>query len=300
MISEKIDIFLESGNELNISAVAKKRYTNQSTISRQIRDLEKEWGFALFKRSNRGLRLTPQGAIMLDCCRKLDHQMNDALQRAKNLGSEKREKLRLAFLTDINAEELFMPAVLQCAAEHENLDIALHYGSFGDLRKALKTGQADIVFTYDFELRNIHEQVVVDYLTERHPCLVIGKEHPLYRRRKLTIQDLREETFFLPEESDSPGREQDMLYVLRACHVPGGKICFVPNQESVFFQVRLGRGVAMIDPAARQIGEYELRVISLDADGHFGKLGMVAVWKKDNLNPMIALAMQMLHGRMHI
>ena len=48
MISEKIDLFLDAGQELNFSAVAKKNYTTQPTVSRQISDLEAEWGMQLF------------------------------------------------------------------------------------------------------------------------------------------------------------------------------------------------------------------------------------------------------------
>ena len=73
MISEKIDIFLDSGRELNFSAVARNNYTTQPTVSRLIADLETEWGMKLFIRSNKGLRLTPEGAVMLDCCKKMEY-----------------------------------------------------------------------------------------------------------------------------------------------------------------------------------------------------------------------------------
>ena len=72
MITEKIGIFLETADSLSFSAVAQKHYTTQSTISRQIRALEEEWGVRLFDRTNRGLRLTPGGAIMLGCCRQME------------------------------------------------------------------------------------------------------------------------------------------------------------------------------------------------------------------------------------
>ena len=296
MISERIDIFLDAGRELNFSAVAKKRYTNQSTISRQIQDLEREWGFSLFERSNKGLRLTPQGAVMLECCRKIDRQMNDGLHRARKLKAGTKDKLRLGFLTDMNVEKLFIPVILQCAAENDGLDISLLYGSFGELRRGLKGRTADIIFTYDFEIGNLQEPAVVDYLMDRKPCIVMAENHPLCRKKELTIGDLKNELFFIPEEEDSPGRERDLQYLLRACHISEGRVRFVPNQESVFLQVRLGRGVGLSDTDAEQIRKYRLRSIPIGGDGKYGKLGLVAVWKKDNLNPFIALFMQKLHG----
>ena len=93
MISEKIDLFLDAGQELNFSAVAKKNYTTQPTVSRQIGDLETEWGMQLFVRSNKGLRLTPEGAVMLDCCRKMNRLMEDALKKAGSIQDRKSTRL---------------------------------------------------------------------------------------------------------------------------------------------------------------------------------------------------------------
>ena len=226
----------------------------------------------------------------------MDKQMNDGLMRARTLKTEIGNQLRLGFLTDLNVEKLLMPAILKCAAENEGLDISLMYGSFGEIRRALKKGTADIIFTYDFEIGNFQEPTVVDYLMDRHPCIVMAETHPMYDKKELKIRDLKEELFFIPEEADSPGREQDLQYLLRACHIPEGKVRVVPNQESVFLQVRLGRGVGLADPDAEQIRDYKLRKIPINGEGRYGKLGLVAAWKKDDLNPFIALFMQNLHG----
>lgn len=295
MISEKIDVFLDVGQELNFSTVAKKRYTTQPTISRQIADLEAEWGVRLFTRSNKGLRLTPEGAIMLNCCKKISQQMDVALKQIEEIKVSKRDRLRLGFLTDMNAEAFFMPAICAFAKDQPGLDVSLDYGSFGDLRVGLKNNQLDIIFTYDFEVQNIKDEVVVDYVMEVSPCLAISSEHPLYEKPDLSVRDLENEVFFIPEESDSPGREKDLKYVLRANKVADGNIRFAPNQESVLLQVRLGRGVALIDSGAAQIGQYGLRTIPLGDGEKFGRLALVAVWKKENLNPFLPMFMERLN-----
>lgn len=294
MISEKIDIFLEVGKELNFSTVAKKRYTTQPTISRQIADLEAEWGMRLFTRSNKGLRLTAEGAIMLDCCKKMNQQMDIALKQAKEIKVNKRDRLRLGFLTDLNAEQLFMPTICGFAKENNELDISLEYGSFGDLRLGLKNNRLDIIFTYDFETQNIKENVVVDYIRDIRPCFVISKAHPLYKKTDLHLSDLANEIFYLPEESDSPGRENDLRYVLRANKISTGNIQFAPNQESVLLQIRLGRGVALIESDAAQIREYGLRTLPLGGGEKFVTLSLVAIWEKENLNPFLPMFMERL------
>ena len=294
MISEKIDVFLDVGKELNFSTVAKKRYTTQPTISRQIADLEAEWGVRLFVRSNKGLRLTPEGAIMLNCCKKISQQMDVALKQVEEIKVSKRDRLRLGFLTDMNAEAFFLSAICDFAKEFPKLDVSLDYGSFGDLRLGLKNNLLDIIFTYDFEVQNIKEDVVVDYVREASPCVAISAVHPLYEKENLTMQDFSEEIFYLPEEADSPGREKDFRYVLRANRITDGNIRFAPNQESVLLQVRLGRGAALIDSGASQIEMYGLRTVPLGRGEKYDRLAVVAVWKKENLNPFLPMFMERL------
>lgn len=287
MISEKIDIFLDVGQELNFSTVAKKRYTTQPTISRQIGDLESEWGMQLFVRSNKGLRLTPEGAVMLKCCRKMEQQISSALKEAGEIKASRKDSLRMGFLTDLNAEHYFMEHILNFARQYPELEISMMYGSFGELRKCLKANQLDVIFTYDFEIANLQNDIIVDQVMECEPCFAISPLHPLYEKEKLSIQDFQGETFFLPEEADSPGREKDLLYVLRANQIQDGSICFVPNQESVFLQVRLGRGVALAEAASPQVERYHLRTIPLGGGHNISHISVVAAWERDNLNPFL-------------
>ena len=59
--------------------------------------------------------------------------------------------------------------------------------------------------------------------------------------------------------------------------------------------MRLGRGVALIDSGAAQIHQYGLRTIPLGDGEKFGRLALVAVWKKENLNPFLPMFMERLN-----
>ena len=294
MISEKIDLFLDAGQELNFSAVAKKNYTTQPTVSRQISDLEAEWGMQLFVRSNKGLRLTPEGAVMLDCCRKMNRLMDDALKKAGGIQSSKEDWIRLGFLSEINVDHLFMPSLADLSQKHPELNVSLYYGSFGDLRKGIEKDKLDIIFTYDFEIPNFKVDIVADHIRTVVPCFAISAEHPMYEKKDLTISNLKEELFFLPEEADSPGREKDMQFVLRASNISNANIRSVPNVETALLQARLGRGVAFVNSDAPGIDREALRVLPLNDKERYVQLSLVAIWKKDNLNPFIAAIMNNL------
>ncbi len=61
MTSMQISIFLAVAENLNFSRTAELFYTTQSTVSRQIKILEDEWGVVLFNRNRREVHLTDEG-----------------------------------------------------------------------------------------------------------------------------------------------------------------------------------------------------------------------------------------------
>lgn len=287
MLSEKIEIFIDAANSLRFSAVAKKRYTTQPTISRQISALEEEWGVELFVRSNKGLRLTPEGAIMLNCCKKMQASCEQSLALAREIRIGKQDKLRLGFLYTLDVERLFMPFMESFSQIYRELDISLTHASFGDLRRGLEKNEFDIIYTLDFEKKNFRSEIVSEQLKTLKPCIVLSKQHPLYEKENLKIEDLVNEYFYLPENNDSPGREDDLRMILKSNGIGNGKIRFVANLESVLFQVKMGKGAALLDDITKEVANDCYRSVELKT--HEGALELVSIWKKDNLNPFLTL-----------
>ncbi len=60
-----LEAFLVTARHLNLTHAARTLYLTQGAVSRKIAALESWFGFALFERHARGLRLTPQGCALL-------------------------------------------------------------------------------------------------------------------------------------------------------------------------------------------------------------------------------------------
>ena len=60
-----LEAFLVTARHLNLTHAARSLYLTQGAVSRKIAALESWFGFALFERHARGLRLTPQGSALL-------------------------------------------------------------------------------------------------------------------------------------------------------------------------------------------------------------------------------------------
>lgn len=287
MLTEQIEMFLETADALCFSTVAKRRFTTQPTISRQISALEAEWGLKLFIRTNKGLRLTPEGTIMLACCQKMKQQCEESLKRARELTIGKNARLKLGFLELMDTERIFMPFLRNFAREYMDLDISISSHSFGKLREGLKKGEFDIIYTFDFERRNISGDVVANILGEVKPVFVLSEYHPLFRKQDLHISDCADEIFYLPESKDAPGREEELQLILRAHGIREGKIQFVQNLDSVLFQMQTGKGIALMDTSFKDLYNASYRL--LEFEHYKGSLNLMSVWRKDNLNPFLPL-----------
>lgn len=68
-----VDAFLITARHLNLTHAAKELCLTQGAVSRKIATLESWFGFALFERHARGLRLSPRAApCFLTCSRPLN------------------------------------------------------------------------------------------------------------------------------------------------------------------------------------------------------------------------------------
>ena len=77
----QLECFVTVAQTLNFSEAARRHYVSQSTVSRYIADLEKEFGVQLFTRSHRDVIITNEGKTLLPYAL----EMTDTLRRAKRV-----------------------------------------------------------------------------------------------------------------------------------------------------------------------------------------------------------------------
>src|SRR3977135_3946850 len=94
--------FVAVGEEQHYGRAAQRLRVAQPALSRQIQDLEKEIGFALFDRLPRGVKLSAAGKIFLEDARRILHQVHEATMRAKRVANGKAGTLRIGFVESIS------------------------------------------------------------------------------------------------------------------------------------------------------------------------------------------------------
>ena len=283
----RINIFISIAKHLNFTRAAEDFNTSQPTISRQLSLLEEEWGFPLFIRLPHLVRLTPEGAVMLRVCKDIVNKLESGLEEVRELQQGKTGRLNIGCLEAMDITLFVEPTASYFSRRYPDVDISLERRSFAELRNKLHSGELDIIFTLDFEI-NAMENVVYNIYYPVQALFLMSSNHPLAGKKDLKPADLADQTLVLPEEPDSPGREEEIKGLCRKNGFEFKNIIYVKNQASVMLYARSGKGVAIADTSVENVFDKNLYSF-LPLSHETAPLSVVYAWEKNNLNPAVAL-----------
>lgn len=177
--------FVAVAEELHFGRAAGRLGMAQPPLSRAIRDLERQLGVALLKRTTRQVRLTAAGEVLLRDARTVLEAAAAAARRARQAGSPS-PRLRVALKADVDGG--LLPQILDayCAGDAA-LRPELVLGRFGEQPQALRDGRADVGFLLcPFDDRGLDSEPL---LTE--PVLAaLAAADPLATQTRLCLADL--------------------------------------------------------------------------------------------------------------
>src|SRR5258706_12209113 len=138
--------FVAVAEEGNLTGAAARRlHTAHPSLSRQIRDLEREVGAPLLARSARGVALTPSGAAFLDHARLALAQVEAAGEAARRAARPAKQVLALGFLT--GQEMDWLPAAMRVLRDElPNIEVTVSSQYSPDLADGLMKGRLDVAF----------------------------------------------------------------------------------------------------------------------------------------------------------
>jgi LysR family transcriptional activator of nhaA len=94
-----LKLFWEVARGGSLRTAAARLNLSQPTISGQIKSLENALGERLFDRTGRGLRLTPQGLLVMECAAEIFSLGTEMVRSLHGLGSTRKMKLNIG-ITD--------------------------------------------------------------------------------------------------------------------------------------------------------------------------------------------------------
>lgn len=136
-------IFYEAASCRNFSVAAKKLYISQPAISKAISQLEQNLNTGLFRRSSRGVTLTPEGEILYRHVEEAFSSLASGEELLKAASGQKISKLSIGVSSTL-CKYVLLPYLKPFIAQNPHIKITISCQSTFDTISALQSGSIDI------------------------------------------------------------------------------------------------------------------------------------------------------------
>ncbi|HET7536274.1 MAG TPA: LysR substrate-binding domain-containing protein [Candidatus Didemnitutus sp.] len=255
--------FAAVAEALSFSRAAAHLHVTQPALSRQIRDLEEELGCRLLLRGrNARTELTPEGRLLLRGAREI-------LAAAEKLAQQVHDEAARLRFGHYGALWLdyFSPTLRRFARRHKMRFDPVELTP-GELAGALRRGAVDVALVglVDAALRReFHTQVVAVYPVQ----LALPAGHPLAKRRKVRLGELRDARWVSWDEREFPGRKELLVAACRAAGFRPRIALATDSMASLFMHVATGDMVGHVLPMSRRMPHEGVVFVEVDPPGSF-------------------------------
>lgn len=285
----KLRYFTTAAECGSFTETARRLYTSQPNISKQISSLESELGVKLFFRDRHTIRLTQAGEYFYEQTRDLPSQLDQIFETTRALGRGDAGELRIGLLAGQRLKSESIERFNMFTRRFPDISFTMERAGFSELQKSLQTFRYDIIITLSFDVQPDQDMIVESIMDRQQPALFVSRMSPLSEQ----LDDLSKLPFVVISPKESFGGYEQLI---RSCRQQG----FEPNivrladsLDSLLFYVETGVGIAILDRNTRLEIDQNIKVIPIDqADSP----DLVAVWSKNNMNPNIRKLVDCLKG----
>jgi LysR family hydrogen peroxide-inducible transcriptional activator len=230
----------------NFSRAAGRCHVSQPSLSQQIAKLEKRLRHRLFDRLGRRAVLTDAGRLLLERAQTILAEVDDAERRL--LDADELQGARLAVGAIPTIAPFLLPAALErFTARYPQVELTVHEAVTQQLVEAAAAGELDLAI---LALPVDEARLQAEPLLTEPLLLTLPAHHRLARRRRITLDDLRDERFILMDEMHCLGEQ-----VLTFCRANGCQpqiACRSAQIATVQSLIAMHQGVSLLPEMAQR------------------------------------------------
>lgn len=269
-----IRAFAMLADELHFGRAAEKLNVAQPALSRTIRDLEREVGAPLLRRSTRVVELTDAGKAFLAECRLAQGHLDRAVTVARSTAAGVTGELRIAYMDfAINGR---LPELIRAFQRHHpEIRLELIYMPTARQQTALLERRIDVGFmlgAFDHELMDNYA-----FDEDRYVAL-LPTTHPRSNAQSLTLRELAAENFVLGNNEDWTPFRTPLFSLCRARGFFPQIVQEASSSEGIFGLVAAGVGISVYSSCVRNLHRRGIVIRTLDDVG--STLPVSAVWER--------------------
>ena len=190
----------------SISEAAKRLFVSQPSLTKAIKELEKEMGITIFDRTNKGITVSKEGERFLGYARQV---LEQAVLLEEQYKSQSGGKKQFSVSTQHYSFAVNAFVELLKGAGIDQYDVSLRetqtYEIIDDV--AHMKSEIGLLFYNDFNRPVLEKLIHTNELTftelfTAHPHIFIGKNHPLANKDVVSMDELEEYPYISFEQGD--------------------------------------------------------------------------------------------------
>lgn len=261
----------------SFSEAAEDNYISQSAISQQIQALERELGFLLLERKNRGFVLTPAGEYFYQKSLVLTADYERMCSEASKIAKGNQAFLKIGYLRCYSGSE-FHRALALFSEKYPDVSVSIEYGNHEELYAMLRSEQVDLVL--NDQRRAFSDEYVNLLLTACTADVEVSAFSPLAEREKITPEELKNHPCILISSSSQRETEQEYYQTVVGIR---SEIIYAENLEEARLMVAARKGFLPVEGSdtSPSAGISIVRIPLMRGNEPIRR-NYCAFWKKDN------------------
>lgn len=273
--------FVAVAEELNFTRAAERLYISQPALSKQIRQLEREMGIELLRRSSRDVQLTAAGEALLPLAQQLLQDWQFTLLKVRQVAASQLQTLRVGFIASIGGE-LTKSILARFQTLQPGWKVTIRFFELSDPTAGLLSGNTDVAL-----LRlpvPKQEKLSTAILLIEPRWLALSSDHPLAQRKVLQMADIVNEPFITVSAETGIWRDHWLAINERQGHpvVIGAE---VNNTNEAMEAVINGQGVALVSETTTKVYTLPGQIFRLVKDVSPSILAVA--WRRDCSNTVV-------------
>lgn len=237
MESARCKAFIAAAECGSLSKAAEKLNYTASGVSQLISAMESDFGFALLKRTRKGVALTSEGEQMLPAIRAYIRQEGRMYELAQHINGLQVGTIRIAAYSSIATH--WLPKVIAgFQQKYPDIHIHLMEGVRQEVLLWMEEGRADIGLLSSGDECTDYDWIP---LADDPMIAVLPKDHPLAGAESYPLSRCGEERFIMP----AMGRDDDVVKMFGKYHITPD-IAYSTNESfSAWAMVENGLGISI-------------------------------------------------------
>lgn len=242
----------------------------QSSISKMVADLEKEWGLTLLERSRNGICLTSAGEQILPLARTILNDFQTLEGCVDQINGIQSGIVRIGTFSSVAIN--WLPDIFaELQKDYPGIDYEMLLGDYTEVEHWIEEGRVDCGFL------RLPTNTTLDTISLKQDeyKIVLPVNHPLAQKEKIDILDLENQPFLLLEH----GGKTEVSELLEKNHVHPDIRFTTWEDFAIMTMAEKGLGIGILPDMILKRIPYKLEIRSLEVP-YYREIGLAMKNKK--------------------